>query len=317
MATTLGACGKPGGPGPGSGQGGVMVDRTITPRDFASRKICGSLPSFSPIALMKQVDPAMPTISGLVLDANGNPMNDVQVSLSSEETPVKTDFNGHFEFVNLNSGGDYTIQAFKEGHLFAPPYQTFFNLSGDQTVVFTATAANFDISGTVVNGANAPIAGVTIRLTGDREAEVATGADGVFAFNDLPANGAFSVAPLPNGNSFAPTGITVSSIESDLTGLVFTQFAPTAAHVSISGRVVTRDGLSISQASLVLTSQNGTVKTALTNPFGYFRFDDVEVGGTYLLEVAHKRFVFDTSPRVLSVQDELTDIDFTGRSLGR
>lgn len=87
--------------------------------------------------------------------------------------------------------------------------------------------------------------------------------------------------------------------------------APTAAHASISGRVTRMDGSGIGHAVLTLTDGKTTVpKIAITNGFGYFRIEDVEVGQTYLLTVSHKRFTFNEPVRVLNVMDDLTDIDF-------
>jgi hypothetical protein len=186
------------------------------------------------------------------------------------------------------------------------------DLSGDQTVVFTATSANFDIGGIVVNGANVPVSGITMRLTGDSEGEVVTGADGTFAFTGLAANGSFAVAPLPDGNIYSPQEISVDALQSDISGWVFTQLAPTAAGVSISGRIATKDGIGIGRARLTLTSRTGETLTAVTGPFGYFRFDDIQAGETYFLEVVHKRYQFAGSPRVLTVLDDLTDVDFIG-----
>lgn len=60
-----------------------------------------------------------------------------------------------------------------------------------------------------------------------------------------------------------------------------------------------------------LTDQNGGVRAALTGPFGYYRFDDVEAGQTAVLSVSAKRYVFANPTRVLNIQDELADIDFT------
>lgn len=83
--------------------------------------------------------------------------------------------------------------------------------------------------------------------------------------------------------------------------------APTAASVSVGGRVFTSDGHGIFKARISITNPNGGTRTALTSSFGYFRFDDIEVGQTYILEAAHKRYQF--APRVLSVLDEITDAD--------
>ncbi|MCA1608183.1 MAG: DUF2012 domain-containing protein, partial [Acidobacteria bacterium] len=64
----------------------------------------------------------------------------------------------------------------------------------------------------------------------------------------------------------------------------------------------------LTKARVVLTDAVGNTRSALTNPVGYFRFDDVQAGETYILSVSSKRYRF--SPRVVNVTDELADIDF-------
>jgi hypothetical protein len=83
---------------------------------------------------------------------------------------------------------------------------------------------------------------------------------------------------------------------------------PTAANVSVSGRVLTSDGRGIRNAIVVLTDQNGVTRTARSSSFGYYGFDGVQAGGTYVMSVSSKRYVF--NPRVVSVSDELTGVDF-------
>ena len=85
--------------------------------------------------------------------------------------------------------------------------------------------------------------------------------------------------------------------------------APTAAGVSISGRVTTPNGNGLRNAILTLTDSTGNVRTTITSSFGYYRLDDIEAGQTYVIAVSSKRYQF--APRVLSVADELTDLDFT------
>ncbi|MGB7202480.1 MAG: carboxypeptidase regulatory-like domain-containing protein [Pyrinomonadaceae bacterium] len=87
--------------------------------------------------------------------------------------------------------------------------------------------------------------------------------------------------------------------------------APTAAAVSITGRVTTSNGQGIRNARLTLTAPDGTRRTAITSTFGYYAFDGVEVGQTYVLEIASKRYTFENATRVFSLQDKLTDVDFT------
>ena len=87
--------------------------------------------------------------------------------------------------------------------------------------------------------------------------------------------------------------------------------APTAAEVPISGRVTTVNGQGIRNARLTLTAPDGTRRTATTSTFGYYAFDGVEVGHTYVLEIASKRYAFQNPTRVFSLQDHVTGMDFT------
>jgi Carboxypeptidase regulatory-like domain len=87
-------------------------------------------------------------------------------------------------------------------------------------------------------------------------------------------------------------------------------FAPTAAQVSVAGRVLTANGAGIRNARVTITDQNGQMQTAYTGSFGYFRFTEVLVGEIYILTVHSKRFTFGNPTRVLSVLEETGDIEF-------
>jgi len=87
---------------------------------------------------------------------------------------------------------------------------------------------------------------------------------------------------------------------------------PSAAGVSIAGRVEDANGRGVSRARLTLIDQNGHDSTVTTNPFGYYRFSDVSAGRSYVLSVFSKSFLFPRSSRVIQVDDELTDLDFVG-----
>lgn len=87
--------------------------------------------------------------------------------------------------------------------------------------------------------------------------------------------------------------------------------APTAASVSISGRVIAgRRG--VARATVHITDQNGNFRTARTNPFGYYRFSDVEVGQSLILNVFHKRYQFNA--QVVTVNEAVENLDFTAQN---
>ena len=84
--------------------------------------------------------------------------------------------------------------------------------------------------------------------------------------------------------------------------------APTAASVSIGGRVL-RGKRGVSRATVYLTDQNGNTRTSRTNPFGYYRIYDIEVGQTFIVNVSHKQYQF--TPQVVSVVEEISELNFT------
>jgi CubicO group peptidase (beta-lactamase class C family) len=86
---------------------------------------------------------------------------------------------------------------------------------------------------------------------------------------------------------------------------------PTAASVTIGGRVMSGKAGGISRARVYLTDANGETRTALTNNFGYYHFADVPAGETYILGVFHKRYTFE--PQVLTVMEDINDFNFTAQ----
>jgi subtilisin-like proprotein convertase family protein len=85
--------------------------------------------------------------------------------------------------------------------------------------------------------------------------------------------------------------------------------AVTAANVSVAGRVTTADGAGLRNAVVSIRDQQGNTKMAITNAFGYFRFDAVEAGSNYLVSVTAKRYSFQS--QLIQLTDNVTDLSFT------
>ncbi|MBP6004870.1 MAG: carboxypeptidase regulatory-like domain-containing protein [Pyrinomonadaceae bacterium] len=291
-------------------EGGVLTDRT-TSRDFATRTICGLVSTLSPFVLGEFVDSALPSITGLVEDENGVPLANVFVQLTgTENRTAVTDQFGIFSFVNLTDGGNYSVQPKEQGRLFNAYSQDFFGISGETSAVFVGTLANFTISGRVSDENGNGIGGVAIELKGASSGIAITDANGDYSFTSLPADGGFIVTP--SGNGFASQ--TIDALTSDIIGLDFTFISPTAAGVSVGGRITTPNGQAIGMVRVMIENQNGARRQALTNPFGHFRFDDLAVGETYIISVSSKRYTFAQPTRLISVNDELVDVDFVSES---
>lgn len=86
----------------------------------------------------------------------------------------------------------------------------------------------------------------------------------------------------------------------------FELFEPTAAQVVVSGMVVDVWGRSVSGASVTLSGFEGRSITTRTNPFGYFVFDGVDGGQTYVISVTSKGMTYE--PQLISVEDSIDDI---------
>jgi N-acetylneuraminic acid mutarotase len=92
-------------------------------------------------------------------------------------------------------------------------------------------------------------------------------------------------------------------------GLEF--FAPTAAQASISGRVLTAEGLAIRNARVTVAGQSlPEPRVVTTGSFGYFSFDGLTVGETYVVTVNSQRYTFTVPSRVITIVDNVFDVDF-------
>jgi hypothetical protein len=85
--------------------------------------------------------------------------------------------------------------------------------------------------------------------------------------------------------------------------------SPTAATVAVGGRILSAKGDAISKARVSITDPSGETRTALTNSFGFYQFEDVEVGRAYVFSVEAKRHQF--QPQSGIVMEEPSGLDFT------
>lgn len=87
--------------------------------------------------------------------------------------------------------------------------------------------------------------------------------------------------------------------------------APSASNAVISGRALNFNGRPISKARVFLTGSNGELRQALTTSFGYYTFEDIPSGETYIIEGFHKRYTF--APVVVNLTDNLTAPNLVGQ----
>jgi hypothetical protein len=110
---------------------------------------------------------------------------------------------------------------------------------------------------------------------------------------------------------FATRIICTSGLTSLSPFVIVNGFGPTAAESSISGRVTTASGRGIRNVVIQINGGSLTeTRYARTNPFGYYRFTELDAGSTYVLNVSSKRYSFANPTRVITLNEDLTDEDF-------
>ncbi len=92
----------------------------------------------------------------------------------------------------------------------------------------------------------------------------------------------------------------------------------TAAGATINGRITDARGRGLRR--VVVSVTGGGIEEpiyATTNAFGYYRFEDIPAGNTYILNAFSRMFTFERSTIVVNVNGDLDGADFVGeRSYG-
>ncbi|PYS60479.1 MAG: hypothetical protein DMF74_18575, partial [Acidobacteria bacterium] len=111
------------------------------------------------------------TISGHVLDHNGNPLDGAIVSSSSIDPSspyAVTDADGNYRLINIVEGYDYMVTAGRTSYVLNPNGVVLTKIDGDKTVNFVGSAASttYSLRGSVRDAAGYGVRGVRLDLTG-------------------------------------------------------------------------------------------------------------------------------------------------------
>ena len=87
---------------------------------------------------------------------------------------------------------------------------------------------------------------------------------------------------------------------------------PTAASISVSGKVISPNGTGLSRVSVSATDSTGETRYATTNSFGYYKFEGLRAGELYIFEASSKKYQFSNPTQVVSVNDNIADLNFSG-----
>lgn len=85
--------------------------------------------------------------------------------------------------------------------------------------------------------------------------------------------------------------------------------APSAAGVSLGGRVTDVNGKAISRATVSITNGSGFDRSVVTNAFGYYSIKEIPAGQFYIVSAGARGYTF--SPRTVSLEDSVSGFDLS------
>ena len=233
------------------------------------------------------------------LDANNNGVQDpgesplvgVTVRLYQGSTAIGTavtDANGEYYFVGSTAPDSNTLDHVGQVNGGIQP-STSYQIRLDDT-------ANYNLGGPLFG-----LALTTSNQTSQLGNDDASDSDAAFVTNPSGSpTGSFAVISITTGTSGA----------NDHTFDIGLFLAPSAAPVSVSGRVSTAMGAGIRGAVVKLTESDGTAHFATTGTFGTFHFKGIPSGQYVLVDVSSRRFTFTVPTQGISLEDNVAGIDF-------
>ncbi|MGB5013911.1 MAG: hypothetical protein WBO68_07745 [Pyrinomonadaceae bacterium] len=255
--------------------------------------------------------------------------NDLSAALNDRATDliVQPDNKIVVTSTGLNMGGDrdFAILRYDPNGALDPNFTENFGTNGISLIDFVIGNPNDDANALLFQPDGQMIAGGLSDNAVDKRFGVAK-----LNANGTPALGFGTLGRIattfPNNDArinalgfyltdrIVAAGKTWNGTDYDLAVVRYqNELIPTSANVSVSGRISSAAGNGIKNVIVTLVSPNGSVLTSRTSTFGYFRFDEIAVGETYVISVNSKRYTFDPSSQILSVNEELTNIDFVAQ----
>jgi len=223
---------------------------------------------------------------------------------------------------NINGDRDYAVIRYNSNGTLDNSFVDLFGTNGISLINFGATNPNDEANAILLQPDGQLIAGGVsdtgtvklfslAKLNGDGSPALGFGILGrtgtQFPNNDSQVNALgfqFDGKILAGGRTWNGTAY-------DFAIARFQNEAPTAASVSVGGRVLTAQGSGIRNAVITLTGGSLTQPiTTRTSSFGYYRFDEIPAGATYILTVGSKRFSFTNPSMIISLSDEINEANF-------
>ncbi|MEQ9299501.1 MAG: FISUMP domain-containing protein [Cyclobacteriaceae bacterium] len=231
-------------------------------------------------------------ISGILVDASGDPMSQVQITGLPES--LSTDVQGAYQS-DVPAGWSGTLTPFLVDYGFEPSQIAFDNVQSDQVNrSFTGTyVGNYTISGKVLDGMENPLGQVLLE---GFEQEVMTNEEGEFSI-DIQAGWTGVITPQLSDYEFSPASLAIASLEEDRANLDFE--ATYVGTYLISGKVIIEMGVPLEGVALI-----GLPEETLTDEQGLYTAE-VPVNWSGTIAPILGDYVFD--PASITLDDVSVD----------
>lgn len=150
-----------------------------------------------------------------------------------------------------------------------------------------APLARFSLSGQVLDETGAPLAAVTVSLTGSQEVATETDANGLFIFSNLATAGRYVLTPAKTHYTFESQQLETPTSDQ------MRNFTGARNGHAISGRVFANTGLALPGATLTLSGAQDD--TTISDANGDFTFPNLSAGGDYVVTIARNNYFFESS----------------------
>ena len=173
----------------------------------------------------------------------------------------------------------------------------------------TNPTITWDVSGT--NGGSINAANVKISLSTDGGQTFPT-----VLFASTPNDGSESLpAPAINTSQARIKIEAIGNVFFDINDTNFTITTTPVTNALVAGRVVRSNGRGVGRILVTLTGGSPAItRTALTNSFGFYQFDGVQLGASYTLTPgAFNGLVFSPASIMFNHTADVTNLDFTAQ----
>lgn len=141
-----------------------------------------------------------------------------------------------------------------------------------------------------------------------------------FCYGVSAAGSVYGQVPLENpGGAIGQNGVathfyrifnSIDPLNKPPFSIVNSSTPATSAMGTISGNVASKSGRNVSKIEVLLIGGNGEMRTAVTNPFGYFVFAEVPFGDFYVIQVNAKKYNLVSGSRGFQFLEDISDLNF-------